>query len=216
MIFGSLPAFHNHEKTLGGLSYFDVYVPVLIALIIATLAFFSLPTPLATYREQGILRRLSTTPVPPTRVLGAQLVIQADIAATALIILLVIGSAGFGLKTPANLAGLILAVVLSVIAVFAIGLWITGVARTAVSAGAISWALFFPLMFFAGLWVPRQEFPTTLRDMSDLTPLGASVEALEHADADRIPLGHLPPGTRQAYRCALYLACGALLQMGVT
>ena len=89
MIFGSLPAFHNHEKTLGGLSYFDVYVPVLIALIIATLAFFSLPTPLATYREQGILRRLSTTPVPPTRVLGAQLVIQADIAATALIILLV-------------------------------------------------------------------------------------------------------------------------------
>ena len=52
---------------------------------------------------------------------------------------------------------------------------------TAVSAGAISWALFFPLMFFAGLWVPRQEFPTTLRDMSDLTPLGVSVEALEHA-----------------------------------
>ena len=31
VIFGSLPAFHNHEKTLGGLSYFDVYVPVLIA-----------------------------------------------------------------------------------------------------------------------------------------------------------------------------------------
>ena len=31
------------------------------------------------------------------------------------------------------------------------------------------------------LWVPRQEFPTALRDVSDVTPLGASVEALQRA-----------------------------------
>jgi hypothetical protein len=31
VIFGSLPAFHQSKKALGGLTFFDVYVPVLIA-----------------------------------------------------------------------------------------------------------------------------------------------------------------------------------------
>ena len=181
VIFGFLPAFHHHRSSLGGLSYFDVYVPTLVALVIAALGFFGLPTPLATYREQGILRRLSTTPVPPAWVLGAQLVVQVVIAAVALVTLMVAGTAGFGLQIPASIGGFALAAVLSIAAVFAIGLSITGIAPSAVAAGGIGWATFFPLMFFAGLWVPVQEFPAALRDVSDYTPLRASVEALQHA-----------------------------------
>ncbi len=92
-------------------------------------------TPLATYREQGILRRLSTTPVPPSWILGAQLAVHLCIAATALVILMVVGTAGFGLRSPASLGGFVLGVVLSMIATFGIGLWITGVARNARDAG---------------------------------------------------------------------------------
>jgi ABC-2 type transport system permease protein len=181
IIFGILPVFHDQQKTLGGLTLFDVYVPILVALVIAALAFFSLPTPLATYREQGILRRLSTTPVPPVWVLGAQLVIHLGIAVAALLVVMVVGTVAFGLSAPASLGGFALATLLSITATFAIGLLITGVARTAAGAGGISFAAFFPRMFFAGLWFPVQEFPTALRDVSDLTPLGASVEALQRA-----------------------------------
>jgi len=187
VIFGSLPVFQDHQKTLGGLTLFDVYIPTLIALVVAALAFFSLPTPLATYREQGILRRLSTTPVPPSWVLGGQLVIHLVIAATALIVVIVVGIAAYGLKAPASAGGFVLATLLSTTAVFAIGLLITGVARTAAGAGGISFAVFFPLMFFAGLWLPVQEFPTALRDVSYLTPLGASVEALQRAMQSGFP-----------------------------
>ncbi len=189
VIFGFIPGFHKHRESLSGLSYFDVYVPTLIALVIAALAFFSLPTPLATYREQGILRRLSTTPVPPAWLLGAQLAVQAAIAVTALVILMVVGTTGFGLKTPVSLGGFTLTVVLSSAAVFAIGLLITGVARTAVAAGGIGWVVFFPLMFFAGLWVPLQELPSVVRDIGHYTPLGASVQALQHS----IQTGSPPP-----------------------
>ena len=189
VLFGLLPAFHQHRPKLGGLSYFDVYVPTLIALVAAALALFSLPTPLATYREQGILRRLSTTPVPPSWVLGAQLVVQLAIAALALMILIVVGTVGFGLEAPVSLGGFILAAALTISAVFAMGLLIAGTAKSAAMAGGIAWAAFFPLMFFAGLWAPVQEFPAALRDVANYTPLGASTEALQHAISEGFPTG---------------------------
>ena len=38
---------------------------------------------------------------------------------------------------------------------------------------------FFPLMFFAGLWLPRALMPDVLLDISNYTPLGAAVEAIQ-------------------------------------
>jgi hypothetical protein len=43
---------------------FDIYIPILMTFSIALIAFSYLPGPLVSYRELGILRRLSMTPVP--------------------------------------------------------------------------------------------------------------------------------------------------------
>ena len=74
IIFGSIPSFTRPRASLGGLTELDLYVPILIAFVIAMLALNALPPVLAGYREKGILRRLRTTPVGPARVLAAQLV----------------------------------------------------------------------------------------------------------------------------------------------
>src|SRR4051812_6389001 len=63
------------DPTLGGLSLVAVYEPIVIALVTATFAVQGLPIALAGYREQGILRRLDTTPVGAGRVLAAQLLV---------------------------------------------------------------------------------------------------------------------------------------------
>jgi ABC-2 type transport system permease protein len=179
VIFGCLPAFHKHYATLGGLTYFNAYLPILLTLVVAALALWSLPTPLATYREQGILRRLSTTPAPPPWVLAAQLVVNVGQALVALVVVIVVGIAAFGVAAPKSIIGLILMLVLSVAALFSLGLLIAAIAPTGQAAGAIGSAIFFPLMFFAGLWVPRNEMPSALRSISDFTPLGASVQGLQ-------------------------------------
>ena len=54
-------------------------------------------------------------------------------------------------------------------------------------AAAIGSLLFFPLMFFAGLWVPQAAMGTGLRDVSHYSPLGAAVPAVQNAIA-----GHWP------------------------
>jgi ABC-2 type transport system permease protein len=48
-------------------------------------------------------------------------------------------------------------------------------------------ALFFPLIFFAGLWYPQEYMPAVLRDVGQLTPLGASVHTLQMASQGTFP-----------------------------
>ena len=55
------------------------------------------------------------------------------------------------------------------------------------SAGAIGTVLFFPFVFFAGLWIPRDSMTDALRTISDFTPLGAGVQALQDATTGQWP-----------------------------
>jgi len=70
----------------GGLILFDAYVPIIMVLGLTMLGLLGLPGPLVSYRELGILRRLSTTPVPPSWLLAAQVVVQLCIALAGLLI----------------------------------------------------------------------------------------------------------------------------------
>ena len=187
VIFGAIPGSHKQQAELGGLTVIAVYVPILIAFCIGMLAFFSLPRALVAYRELGILRRLSTTPLPPSWVLAAQLVVNFALAVWALIILVVVGAAAFGVAAPRSPGGFAVAFLLSVAALFAMGLWVSAVARGVTAANAIGSALFFPLIFFAGLWFPQEYMPAALRFVGQLTPLGASVHALQMASQGTFP-----------------------------
>ena len=48
-------------------------------------------------------------------------------------------------------------------------------------ANGIEGILFFALLFFGGLWLPRPLMPATLLNISNWTPLGASVDAMQRA-----------------------------------
>jgi len=61
------------------------------------------------------------------------------------------------------------------------------VAPSSRAASAIGAILFFPMMFFAGLWLPIAAMPAVLRHVSHATPLGAAVQALQDAST-----GHWP------------------------
>lgn len=181
VVFGEIPVFQKTSASLDGLSPFDVYIPILIAFALAIIAFTYLPGPLVSYREQGILRRLSTTPAPASWVLGAQLAVQTCLMVISILLLLIVSIVFFGASVPKNTGGLILAVILAIAALFAIGLTIAAVARTSAAARGIMAAVLYPLLFFSGLYYPVQFLPGALQAISHFSPLGAAVQAMQAA-----------------------------------
>jgi ABC-2 type transport system permease protein len=182
VIFGAIPAFRKPvSSSLPGVSVLDSYVPILLAFVLAMIALNVLPPVLAGYREKGILRRLRTTPVGPARVLTAQLIVDTGTALVTMIVLLVVARIAYGVGFPRQALGFAIAVVLSAVALLGLGLLLAAVAPTGRAANAIGAMLFFPMMFFAGLWLPLAAMPSVLRDISHATPLGAAVQAMTDA-----------------------------------
>jgi ABC-2 type transport system permease protein len=187
LIFGNVPGMNKPETRLGGLTYFTAYFPILLAFVIAIVSLISLPTHLASYREQGVLRRISTTPVPPAWMLAAQVLINLAVILVGLGIVVVAGTLGFGLGAPKSPGGFTLGLALTIPTMFAMGLWVSAIARSAGVAGAIGQLILYPCLFFAGLWVPREAMTPLLRSISEWTPLGAAVQALQHSMQGSFP-----------------------------
>jgi ABC-2 type transport system permease protein len=179
IVFGALPTMNDPQAALGGFTPLQVYMPIIIALSLTVFALTWLPATLASYRELGVLRRMSTTPVSPTWLLGAQLVLDVGLFACAVLIVLVGGAIVFGARVSFEIPGFVVSLPLVIAAMFSMGLWVASIARTQRVAGAIGALLFFPMLFFAGVWLPQESMPPWLRTISRIAPVGAGVHALD-------------------------------------
>jgi ABC-2 type transport system permease protein len=171
--------------SIGGVRLVAVYEPIVIAFVSVAFGVQGIPVQIAGYRQGRILRRLATTPAGPARVIGAQLIVSLAVILIATIGVLAVGRLGFGVPLPRQPVGFALVAVLSATAMVALGLLIGAIAPTARSAGAAGTVLFFPLMYFAGLWTP--QLSATARDIGQFTPLGAAAQALRDSMAGAWP-----------------------------
>jgi len=195
VIFGSIPATTRPEPALGGISFFDLYVPTLMVFVLIAVGLTGLPQQLSSYRQQGVLRRMSTTPVPPAWLLAAQTTVSLILAAIGIAILLGAGAGAYGLALPHDAGGdilSVLALLLTAAATIGLGLVVAAVAKSPQIAGAITALFFYPLAFFSGLYVPVQEIHSQLiTDIAKVLPTGAGFNALHAAFGGQSP-GVLP------------------------
>ncbi|MFF5212944.1 ABC transporter permease [Streptosporangium sp. NPDC000396] len=157
----------------------ETYFPAMaLSLGLAQLALNLMPTTLAGYREKGILRRMSTTPVHPRRLLGAQLAVSALLSVTALVLVVLVATIVFGFDPPRHPAGFAAAFLLGTPALLAVGLFVAAVAPSARAATGIGVGLFFVSLAFGGVFMPAETLPGFLVAIGDYTPLGAFMQAL--------------------------------------
>ncbi|XVV10540.1 ABC transporter permease [Actinoplanes sp. CA-131856] len=178
VILGCIPAFREPQESLNGGRVIDLYVGIAVLLSITMLAVQVTPSVLAAYRERGVLRRFATTPVSPLKLLGAQLAMNLICAVAATALVLAVGRIAFDVPLAAQFGGFVLALLLSAAAVLALGLVVAALVPTGKAGNSVGTLLFFPLMFFAGLWTPREVMPEALRKIADLTPVGAAERAV--------------------------------------
>jgi ABC-2 type transport system permease protein len=187
IILGNVRSFRQPDASFGGESVIDLYTTILIVMGLALLALTNMPMLLADYRERGVLKRLQTTPVGPARVLAAQLIADLTVAVVMVVLILAVARTGFAVPLPRQAGGFVLAALLAAFALLSAGLLVAAVAPTGRVARGIGGLLFYPMMFFAGLWLPIPNMPATLQHVSHATPLGAAVPALTAAAEGAMP-----------------------------
>jgi ABC-2 type transport system permease protein len=158
-----------------------------IGIGVGILSLAALPMILAGYREKGVLRRLSTTPVRPVKLLVALLLLHLAAAILVILVIVGLGKVAFGAELPDSLLRFTLAALLYAVAQLSIGVLIAGLVSTAKAASVVGNILFFPSMFFAGVWTPGDLMPHSIRWLRDITPMGAGMTSMQDAWAGQWP-----------------------------
>ncbi|WP_199423279.1 ABC transporter permease [Actinotalea solisilvae] len=184
--------FDPDDPVLGRVTAITAYAPIVLTLAIGTAALSTFPTVLGTYRDKGVLRRLSTTPVPPAFVLVAQLLVALASILVASALAVVLGAVVLGITLPSRPLLVALAFVLGATSALAVGCLIAARARTAGAATAAGMAAWVASMFFAGVWLPLPLMPEVVRVISAWTPVGAASQAMASGwYGDGVPLQEL-------------------------
>ena len=80
------------RRASGGQGAIEALIPAFTAMIIGITGLMAITITMATYRENGILRRLRTTPVSPLVVMAAQVIVVFTMTSLGMLLLIVPGS----------------------------------------------------------------------------------------------------------------------------
>ncbi len=164
---------------VGNTSYsvLDIYLPVIMVIGFVFIA-LGLPTTLVRDREIGWLRRISTTPVHPSYLLAAQLIINLIFALATVLVIIFGGEVIFHVALDVNTPLFIISIILSIAVIFSLGLVLVAIAPSQAAAQGMTGAFTFGLMFLSGLWTPPQAVGGPLATIIYYSPSGAAVRAL--------------------------------------
>ena len=190
--FGLLVVFalisSQEPGSVGNTSYtvLDLYIPIVMVTGLVFIG-LGLPSTLVRDREIGWLRRVSTTPVHPTRLLAAQLIINLIFALITVVIVIFGGEIIFGAALDVNVPLFVISIVLSIAVIFSLGLVLVAIAPSQVAANALGGGFVFGLMFLSGLWTPPEVVGGPLATIIYYSPSGAAVRTLLDSAFNQAP-----------------------------
>ncbi|MGA3524356.1 ABC transporter permease [Melissospora conviva] len=169
---GAIPALRESSPETGELRSIDIWAPTALVFGLVMIAVQHVPAIIATYRERGILRRLSTTPAHPRLVLLAQMIVAFASVVVSAALMIFLAWAVLDIAPPERPLEFVVAFVVGYAALLGIGMISAAVARTSSAANQIGTFLFVALMFFGGAFLPRVLMPDVLREAGEFIPPG--------------------------------------------
>lgn len=154
-----------------GQSYFTWMIPGIIVLNILAYGLMSSSSMLVNMRENGILLRLNTTPVPALELVGAFLIINILIASLQAGLLLTAAMLFFDYSiSAAALLKAVPVILLAIITSVALGQIVSGVAPKAGVAVALGQLLYFSQMFITDMVIPIELMPGWVQNLAQYLP----------------------------------------------
>lgn len=168
-LFGNDPI---GDTAYGNVTTAQFYAPGLGVFAAASATYTNIAINLSMRRDDGILKRVRGTPIPPWIFLGGVVLSAVWIAVFATAVMVGLGMAAYGVELEVDkIPAMIVSFLAGTICFATLGVALSGVARTAAAAPAIANATILPMGFISNVFIPLEDPPAWLLWAGDILPL---------------------------------------------
>ncbi len=161
----------EEKTTTQALNYFDFVLIGLIGMALMNSSVQGIAIGMAQYREDKILKRLTTTPLPSWEFIVAQVLSRLVINIAQIGLILAIGKYFFDAHIYGNIFLIFLLAMLGAVLFQLLGFVIAGFAKTTQAAEGMATTATIPMMFLAGVFFPIDQLPKWLFSVVQYLPL---------------------------------------------
>ncbi len=184
-------------ESRGDITYTQFFTPAMIAFAVVNVCYMSVISQTTLAREQGILKRIRCTPLPPWIYMAGRLGSAALVAIVSAIVVVAVGAYVYGFEVIwSAVPAVLVTLALGMFCFCAVALAVTVLIPSADSAVPVAWGTILPLCFISDVFVPIEGAPRWLRDVASFFPLRGFADALETAfnpvtGSDALQMGQL-------------------------
>lgn len=162
----------NEEKTnQRELTYFDFVLMGLIGLALMNASIQGIAITMANYREDKILKRITTTPLPSWKFVSAEVLSRLVLNVVQVSFILAIGVYFFHAHIYGDILLIYIFALLGGLLFQSMGFMVASATKTTDAAQGMSVAIAIPMMFLAGVFFPIDSLPKWLFGIVQYLPL---------------------------------------------
>ena len=166
-----------------GLTYLESSFVAISSVGICCSAFMSIPIVMVDYRDKKILKHFYCSPCSPVRLLLVDVLCSGVMAGLSAVFVAITACLFFGYRMSGNVLLYTGTWLLTLIAMFSIGLLVAAVCKTTKSMNVATSLLYFPMLLFSGATIPYELFPKEMQLVAGYMPLGVGIRLMKSASA---------------------------------
>ena len=166
--------FGNNEVTVpAGTTYLSTsYIPMIVAFSVINSSYTNMAMSLAIMRDNGILKRLRGTPLPPSSFMLGKIMHNTLISTFLVVVVVLTGVFIFDVTLPMRSMPAFLATLILGAATFScLGIAVTSIIPNADAAPAVVNATVLPLLFISDVFIPMDNAPDWLNAIAQVFPV---------------------------------------------
>jgi ABC-2 type transport system permease protein len=160
----------NQQVLSSQFKYIDFFVPGIIGLTVLTTGVLGTVGTNTQYRNNGILRKLATTPLGKSEWIISKMLYQTVVISISATLIIVVAKLVYNVTVVPNVITLLLLFV-GTICFTGIGMIIARFVKDEDAANAAASAVTFPMLFLAGTFIPLETMPDYLQTIAKFLPL---------------------------------------------
>ncbi len=184
-------------ESRGNIPFVQFFTPAMIAFAVANACYMSVISQITLARDEGILKRIRSTPLPSWIYMAGRIGAASIVALLSAIVVVAVGSWVYGFQMIwAAVPAVLVVLALAIFCFCSVALAVTVLVPRADSAFPVAWGTILPLCFVSDVFIPIDGAPRWLRDLASSFPLRPFADDLEAAfnpvnGTHTLQLGHL-------------------------